>query len=122
SDLPREDQLLLEPLQRRRRLRQVSTDRLQRDGAIQLAIPRLIYGSHAAFTQLAHDLVAASENSSYFERRDRWALRIWRLQRCSRPCCPAIAGDGRAQKFRVNLFGVSVFHDAELMPAGDVQC
>ena len=64
GDLASGQQLLLEPRQDLGIARQVGPDHLQRDGAIEFAVLRLVNRAHAAQPQHLQDLVAAAQHCS----------------------------------------------------------
>ncbi len=96
SNLPGENQFLLEAAQDFRILGQARTDDLQRDDAIQLQVAGLINRAHSALADPPHDLVSIREHSADFERFAR--LRRGGIRaRMRRPTLAAGSSDGFIQ-------------------------
>src|SRR5262249_18362366 len=79
GDLAREQQLLLEALLgvRRRGVTAIGSNHLQRNGDVQLGVPRLVDRAHAADTEHLDDVIARTERLSGAQRADRFSRR-WR--------------------------------------------
>ena len=66
GDLMSEQKLLLKPRQDGRIRGQLRANQLQRHRTVQLPVHGLVDGTHSAFAQQLHDLVAAAENVTFF--------------------------------------------------------
>src|ERR1035438_1962551 len=67
-DVAGENELLLEARKNRGIRRQFRTDDLERDQAVELAVPSLVDGAHAALPENAKDLVAFTEKHARLQR------------------------------------------------------
>ena len=108
GDLPRQPDLLLEPLQRRRlRLRCIHSQRLDRDQLAQLLVPGAVHDPHPAHAEHALDLVPAGERGA---RRQHPRFRL-HLTRDGGRCDAAHRGVHRPR----NLVGGGAHHLDQLL-------